>query len=87
VRTHDEILASEQARVNGTFLESAMADGTPVALVRSPYVIQPSSPAVVAPPPVLGADTRAVAREVGFSEDEVAELIASGALGADDPRP
>jgi formyl-CoA transferase len=32
--------------------------------------------------PVLGADTRAVLREVGYSEDEVDALVASGAVEA-----
>jgi len=84
VRTHDEILGSEQARVNGTFLDSTMADGTPVTLVRSPYVIQPSPETIAASPPALGADTRAVALEVGFTDAEIGALIESGALGTDD---
>ena len=86
VRTHDEIVASEQARVNGTFLESTMVDGTPVTLVRSPYVIQPDSAPAPLSPPALGADTRSIALEVGFTEVEIAALIESGALGGD-PRP
>ncbi len=49
--------------------------GSPMRLSRTP-------PRRAQAGPVLGADTRAVLREVGYSEDEVDALVASGAVEA-----
>ena len=80
VRTYEEILAWEQPRVNGAFLGCTLGDGTDITLVNSPYAIS-SHEVFVSPPPELGADTRAIAAEVGFTEDEIETMVNDGAIG------
>jgi len=83
VRTHDEILAWEQPRVNGAFLDCVLADGTPLTLVNSPYRLSDHEVAVVRPP-ALGEHSREVAQELGFTDDELESMIADGVLGTSD---
>ena len=81
VRTYEEIIEWEQPRVNGAFLGCVLADGTEITLVNSPYAIS-SHDVSAAPPPELGADTRAIAHEAGFTGQEIDALLECGAIGS-----
>jgi crotonobetainyl-CoA:carnitine CoA-transferase CaiB-like acyl-CoA transferase len=80
VRTHGEILRSEQPRVNGALVDCVLPDGSTVVLASSPYVISDHE-ADMHPPPALGADTAAVAREAGFSDAQISAMVADGSIG------
>jgi crotonobetainyl-CoA:carnitine CoA-transferase CaiB-like acyl-CoA transferase len=60
--------------------------GQPLRMLAPPVTMERTPPAVLRGPPGLGADTAAVAAELGYSEQYIAELIRpGGALGIPDP--
>jgi crotonobetainyl-CoA:carnitine CoA-transferase CaiB-like acyl-CoA transferase len=79
VRSHAEILDWEQPRVNRAIVDACLDDGTPVTFVSSPMQLSDheSHPT---PPPGHGAQTRAVARELGYGDDEIDAMVADGVL-------
>lgn len=84
VRSLEELSSSAHARARGVFAQArdALDDLT---FVRQPLVFDgvPSQP--VSGVPRLGEHTQAVLAEAGFSEAEVAELLASGAASQTEP--
>jgi alpha-methylacyl-CoA racemase len=78
----DEALDSELVRSRGMVAELDQPGAAePVRLLGPPIKLSrtPGDPAR-GPGPVLGGDTDAVLRELGYSDDEVARLKASGAV-------
>lgn len=81
VRTMEEALADPQLAARG------LLQDTPAPLGRegqhkvpvAPFLMSEGSPALDRPAPALGEHTEAVLTEAGFSAEEVATLIASGA--------
>lgn len=73
VRTYDEVAEDPQVWENGYLAEidGGRVVGTPIRLSDTPA-------SVGGPPPELGADTMAVLLDAGYSDEEVAELLASG---------
>jgi crotonobetainyl-CoA:carnitine CoA-transferase CaiB-like acyl-CoA transferase len=51
-----------------------------VSVVRAGFRLASGDPAPASPPPALGADTRALLAELGYSEREIAELVRDGAI-------
>jgi len=51
-----------------------------VSVVRAGFRLASGDPAPASPPPALGADTRALLAELGYSEREIAELARDGAI-------
>ena len=78
----DEALASEQAAARGMVVELDQPGAaepvpqlsTPIALSRTP-----ADPARL-PGPELGEHTEAVLREAGYDDEQIAELLRSGAV-------
>ena len=75
----DEALESELVRARGMVVEVDQPGtdgvkqlGTPIKFSRTPGGPQ-------GPGPVLGADTEEVLRDAGYSDDEIATLVESGA--------
>jgi len=51
-----------------------------VSVVRSGFRLASGDPAPSSPPPVLGADTTIVLKELGYSESEIDALIGDKAV-------
>ena len=75
VRTYADVVADPQVWANGYLTE---VDGATV--VGSPIRLSDTPARVGGPPPDLGADTFDVLHEAGYSDEEIAELIAGGAV-------
>jgi crotonobetainyl-CoA:carnitine CoA-transferase CaiB-like acyl-CoA transferase len=56
-------------------------DGATVRTIRPPLQMSTTPPAIRRGAPVLGADSRAILSELGWSEDRIAALAAGGAVG------
>lgn len=79
VRNHAEVVADDDAVLNGYLREVDHPEWGPVRTVGSPIRMSatPTTPAVVAPD--LGQHTEEVLLEAGFTWDDIAELQAEGA--------
>jgi crotonobetainyl-CoA:carnitine CoA-transferase CaiB-like acyl-CoA transferase len=75
VRTYDEVAADPQVWVNGYLAE---VDGTRV--VGTPIRMSDTPTQVGGPAPELGAHTVAILLDAGYSDEEIAELLAAGAI-------
>jgi CoA:oxalate CoA-transferase len=75
VRTYDEVAADPQVWENGYLAE---VDGERV--VGTPIRMSDTPTRVGGPAPELGADTMTVLQELGYSDEQIAELLASGAV-------
>ncbi|WP_245645431.1 CaiB/BaiF CoA transferase family protein [Pseudonocardia acaciae] len=73
-----EVVADRQVAARGSVLRLDGADG-PHFAVRSPWRLAAADPPA-RPAPPLGADTEAVLREHGFSDDEIDGLASEGAV-------
>jgi crotonobetainyl-CoA:carnitine CoA-transferase CaiB-like acyl-CoA transferase len=75
VRTYAEVADDPQVWVNGYLAE---ADGG--RIVGTPIRMSETPAAVGGPAPELGADTIEILLAAGYTDDELAELLASGAI-------
>ena len=82
VQTLSEVVKDPQVTSRGSLLPVPGSDGALVT-VHSPFRLA----SVPAPRnerfPELGADSRAVLREIGYSDDDITRFIAAGAIGSD----
>jgi crotonobetainyl-CoA:carnitine CoA-transferase CaiB-like acyl-CoA transferase len=78
----EEVLESAALRERGMLVEVQQPGAAPVSMLGSPLKFDrtPARPASSAP--VLGADTRAILRELGFNDQQVEGLIDQGAVAA-----
>ncbi len=79
VNTVMEALDDPQVRARGIIMEQE--DGAP--LLRSVPLLSDTTPSLLGPAPRLGEHTTAILTEGGFSPDEIAALVASGAAQAE----
>ena len=75
----DEALASELVREREMLVEVDQPELGPVRLLGSPLKLSRTPADPTRPAPVLGEHTEDVLRDAGFTDDEVASLVASGA--------
>jgi CoA:oxalate CoA-transferase len=82
VLTVPEALENQQIKDRGLLqtLDAVPGVDRPITLTRAGFKLQGADPAVTAPPPRLGEHTEEVLREVGYSETDIANLRASGAI-------
>jgi crotonobetainyl-CoA:carnitine CoA-transferase CaiB-like acyl-CoA transferase len=73
--TIEEALSDPQVRARSILVEQAA--GAP--LLRSVPLLSDAPPRLLAPAPRLGEHTAALLADVGYSADEIAALVASGA--------
>ena len=75
VRTYDQVADDPHVWENGYLAEvdGSQVVGTPIRLSDTPAIVG-------GPAPELGADTVDVLLEAGYTDEEVAELLASGAI-------
>lgn len=73
-----DLAGDPQVRHLGVIEEVALADGTPVRLVRHPASYDGERPGTRRAPPELGADTAAILRELGYDEEAARGLMGEG---------
>lgn len=81
LQTVDQVLAHPQVLANGMVQIARGADGSAVPLLGTPFKLEDGGGVATTAPPVLGADTDAVLREVlGYSDEMIRSLHAEGAV-------
>ena len=82
VKDYDAVLRDPQVQHNGAIQTLPGATGVDISLVMHPVKYDGETPPVRLAPQPLGAQTREILSELGYSEAEVRELEASKAVGA-----
>ena len=77
-----EVLEHPQIIERGLVKHFEAAPGTDrgIAVVRTGFRLASGDPEPVSPPPLLGADTEKILKELGFDGDSIAELRAEGTV-------
>ena len=77
-----EVLEHPQIIERGLVKHFEAAPGTDrgIAVVRTGFRLASGDPEPVSPPPLLGADTEEILKELGFDGDSIAELRAEGTV-------
>ena len=76
--TYEEVREDEQARVNGFTFEHDYGNGRTAVLERTPIQSERMGMSEFNPAPQWGEDTKTVLAEVGYSDNEIDEMIAEG---------
>jgi len=79
-QTYEEVVKDEQAWANDVFYEMDYPRG-PKALVRTPISFEETPLPPYEKAPLLGENTEEVLRGLGYSDDEVAGMVADGIAG------
>ncbi len=79
-KTYEEVVDDEQAWANHVFCEVDYPRGKK-ALVRPPIDFEETPLPPYEKAPLLGADTKAVLADLGYSDDEIASMIADKTVG------
>ena len=79
VRFNVEMFEDPQALANGFFHDLPHPSVGPVRVLAPPIRLDGDGFQPAAPTPAFGSETRAILREIGFSEDEAAALVKSRA--------
>jgi crotonobetainyl-CoA:carnitine CoA-transferase CaiB-like acyl-CoA transferase len=86
VNDYEAVVADPQIRHNGTIATIEGATGAPVTLVRHPIRYDGATPEIRLAPQPLGAQTREILQEIGYTGAEIGRLIEDRvARGADVP--
>ena len=78
INTIDQVFADPHVRARGLAQTMTRSDGVDVTLVASPLRLSKTPPRAEHAPPPLGADTRAVLAEFGYSEADIDALAQRG---------
>lgn len=81
IRTLAEALTHEQTSVNGMLLDIPLDDGEIIRTVSNPIHLHETPAEVHALPPHVGEHNDVILAELGFSQQDVADLDAQGAFG------
>lgn len=80
VNDYPDLTEDPQIAHNRVFLDATDHAGRPIRLVNHPLRYDGAIPPVRRPPPALGQHSLEILRELGYSEDKVQEMAASGAV-------
>jgi crotonobetainyl-CoA:carnitine CoA-transferase CaiB-like acyl-CoA transferase len=80
VDDYDDLPANPQLKHLGAFITETSAEGAPITLLAHPARYDGESPGVRLVPQKLGAQTRAIAEELGYSRDEIEDLCKRGVV-------
>jgi crotonobetainyl-CoA:carnitine CoA-transferase CaiB-like acyl-CoA transferase len=83
VQEVDEALYNEQTEARGV-MRTVESDGREIPVIEHPLNFEGVTSGFRSPPPELGADSRDVFRELGYSEAQIDRLAAAGAFGSDE---
>ena len=75
----DQVFADPQVQHLALYETRPGTDGSPVALLRHPVTLTETPTEVGPVRRAVARDTREVLREVGYADDEIDALLASGA--------
>ncbi|UVJ39035.1 CaiB/BaiF CoA-transferase family protein [Arthrobacter sp. CJ23] len=75
---YTQALASEQVAALGLVQQRRRRDGSVLPLLRGPLSLDGGASEILSPPPLLGEHTAEVLREMGFSEEDIERLEATG---------
>jgi crotonobetainyl-CoA:carnitine CoA-transferase CaiB-like acyl-CoA transferase len=81
VRDYAEVVADPQVQHNESFITVPGATSAPVTLVRHPVRYDGAAAGVSLPPQTLGAQTREILKEIGYSEPDIDALVANQVVG------
>lgn len=79
VNGYEDVAADPQVKHNGTFVTVEGATGAPVTLVNHPVRYDGQAAEVKLPPQKLGAHTAEILSELGYSNEDIAEMSAERA--------
>ena len=83
----DEALDSELVRAREMVVEVDQPELGPVRLLGAPVKLSRTPADATKPAPALGEHTEEVLREAGFSDEEIASLLESGAAAGPSDEP
>lgn len=83
VQNVEDALYNEQTEARGAVSEIERSDRTSVPVIEHPLKFAESTSGFDSPPPQLGEHTEVVFRELGYSEDKLAELRGEGVFGGE----
>ena len=75
INTFDDVAQDPQIACNNMIVEMEHEDAGTLRLLGTPVRLHGTPPSLRHCPPNLGADSEAIAREIGYSDDEIEELI------------
>ena len=81
VQSVEDVTNDPQAEAIGAFAATALPDGRPLRIVRSPVAFGATPADVRGPAPELGQHTEEVLLESGYTWDDIERLRNAGALG------
>jgi crotonobetainyl-CoA:carnitine CoA-transferase CaiB-like acyl-CoA transferase len=85
VRTVADFLGDDQLAALGMLVPTPRPDIPDLRVVGTPLNFDGARPAPRRPPPQLGEQVREVLAELGYSDDEIDELVQRGDVGGADP--
>lgn len=80
VEDYDDLPKNPQLKHLGAFIAETSAEGAPITLIAHPARYDGESPRIRLVPQKLGAQTRAIMGELGYSAGEIDELAAHGVV-------
>ena len=76
----DKVISNPQVQARGTLVEVEGISGGSLRMPRTPVKMSRTDPCVYRPAQQLGASTRAVLTEIGYSDAEIDAMVERGAI-------
>ncbi len=80
INDYEKVAADPQIDHNQDLVEVESWNGEPITLIAHPARYDGQAPPIRLPPQKLGAQTAEVLAELGYASDDIAALVASGAI-------